>query len=104
MASEADHAYSPLRHATFNEPEGHVQLLGGFGFCVELLDGDEGAGDGHGEGFLSGIWGWGDEAADGLDAVERDWAEGDHVSGFGGDDPLGGADGDADVAVVVDRN
>ena len=42
------------------------------------------------------------ESSDGLDAVERDGAEGDDVAGFGGDDPVGGADGDADVAVVVD--
>ena len=102
MASEPDNANSALGHATFDESQRNVELLGRFGFCIELLDGDEGAGDGHGEGFLSGSWGWGDEAADGLDAVERDWAEGDHVSGFGGDDPVGGADGDADVAVVVD--
>ena len=50
--------------------------------------------------FLLGVCD--NESADGLDAVEGDWAEGDDVAGFGGDDPVGGVDGDADVAVVVD--
>jgi hypothetical protein len=39
-----------------------------------------------------------------LDFVERDGAQRDDVAGFGGDDPLGGADSDAYVAVVVNRD
>ena len=35
-------------------------------------------------------------------AVEWDWPDGDWGSGVWGDDPLGGVDGDADVAEVVD--
>ena len=42
-----------------------------------------------------------DEAADGLDALERDGADGDDVAGSRRDDPLRGADGDADMAEVV---
>ena len=64
MAAEPNDADSSLEDASFDESEGHVELLGSFGFRVELFDGDEGAGDGHGEGFLSGGWGWGDEASE----------------------------------------
>ena len=52
--------------------------------------------------FLSGSGIAGDESSDGLDAVEWDGSEGDDVAGFGRENPVGGADGDADVAVVVD--
>ena len=42
------------------------------------------------------------EATDGLHSVEGDRPERNDVAGLWGDDPVGGADGDADVAVVVD--
>ena len=38
---------------------------------------------------------------DDLDTVEGDGADRHDLAGGGSDDPLGGADGDADVAVVV---
>ena len=37
-----------------------------------------------------------------MDLGDGAGAEGDDVSGCGGDDPYGGVDGDADMAVVVD--
>lgn len=42
------------------------------------------------------------EASAGLDSVERDGTEGDHVPGARSDDPGGCTDGDIDVAVVVE--
>ena len=87
MATESNDPNSALRHAPFDEADWDVELLGRFGFRIELFDLNETSGSRH-SGFLLGVCGY--EAADGLDFFEWDWAEGDGVAGFGGDDPLGG--------------